>query len=181
MRVAIVFDSMFGNTHQIALAIAEGLAAHGTVDLLPVDDAPVRLSNDLALLVVGGPTHGHGLSNRTSRRVNATQVGQGATAGRIGLREWLADLADAPHGDTPRALPVATFDTRFHKPRWLTGSAAVSAARQLSRRGYTPAAPPESFFVEHGAGPLLAGELDRARRWGARLGVTAASRLGTSS
>ena len=175
MRAAIVFDSMFGNTQQIARAIAEGLAEHGTVDLLSVDDAPARLSNDLALLVVGGPTHAHGLSNRTSRRVNPTQAAQGATAGRMGLREWLAKLAEAP-----RALPVATFDTRFRKPRWLTGSAAVSAARQLSRRGYPPAARPESFYVEHGPGPLLPGELDRARRWGGQLGATAASRLGTS-
>jgi hypothetical protein len=166
---------MFGNTRQVALAVAEGLRVHGAVDLLSVNDAPARPDNELALLVVGGPTHVHGLSSRRSRQVTPAQTAQGATAGRIGLKEWLADLADAP-----RSLPVATFDTRFRKARWLTGSAAVNAARLLRRRGYPPAAPPESFFVAAGPGPLLPGELDRARRWGERLGATAATRPGTA-
>ena len=164
MRAIIVFDSMFGNTRQVAYAIAEGMGASHNVELFPVDDAPRQLDDRVALVVVGGPTHAHGLSTQTSRRVNPDQAAQGATASRVGLKEWLVTLA-AP----TRRLAVATFDTRFAKPRWLTGSAAVLTARWLVRQGCTLVAPPQSFFIEHGSGPLLPGELDRARRWGATL------------
>jgi hypothetical protein len=164
MRAIIVFDSMFGNTRQIAYAIADGMRTYADVEIFTVDDAPRRLDERVGLVVIGGPTHAHGLSTQTSRRVNTHQAAQGATAGRIGLKEWLIGLA------TPsRPLTVATFDTRFSKPRWLTGSAAVLTARWLVRRGCNLIAPPESYYVEHGAGPLMAGELDRARRWGATL------------
>lgn len=167
MRAVIVFDSMFGNTGDIAEAVAEGLVPHGQVDLFAVDDAPTHVDADVDLLVVGGPTHGHGLSNRTSRHASAKQTAQGATSGRIGLREWLASL-DPP---SRSVSAVATFDTRFHKPAWLTGSAARGAATRLCRRGYTLVVPPESFFVDAGTGPLRDGETDRARRWGDLLGA----------
>jgi hypothetical protein len=164
MRAIIVFDSMFGNTRQVAYAIAEGMGRYADVELLPVDDAPRRIDERVALVVVGGPTHAHGLSSRTTRRVNSTQAAEGATTSRLGLKEWLVALA-APS----RRLAVATFDTRFPKPRWLTGSAAVLTARWLVRQGCTLVAPPQSFYIEHGSGPLQPGELDRARRWGATL------------
>lgn len=167
MRAVIVYDSMFGNTAEIAEAVAEGLVPHGQVDLYAVDDAPTRTDAEVDLLVVGGPTHGHGLSNRTSRHASTKQISQGATDGPAGLREWLAALA-------PASRPVsaaATFDTRFHKPAWLTGSAARGAAKRLRQRGYTLVVPAESFFVGAGSGPLEDGETDRARRWGNLLGA----------
>jgi len=169
LRAVIVFDSMFGNTHEIAEAIADGLLTRARVDLFAVDDAPDQLDDDIDLLVVGGPTHGHGLSNRGSRHVTAKQAAQGAVPGRIGLREWLAHLR-------PRdPVAVATFDTRFAKPVWLTGSAARRAAKLLRERGYVLVVPPESFFVDAGAGPLSPGEADRARRWGEALAAVAAT------
>ena len=57
--------------------------------------------------------------------------------------------------------------------RHLPGSAARSAARTLRREGYGRAvAPPESFWVEDVAGPLLPGEVDRARAWGRTLAAS---------
>ena len=53
--------------------------------------------------------------------------------------------------------------------RFLKAIFAVLTARWLVRRGCTLVAPPQSFFIEHSTGPLLPGELDRARRWGATL------------
>jgi hypothetical protein len=113
------------------------------------------------------------MSNRTSRHASAKQLSQGATDGRIGLREWLAAL-DAPSWPVS---PAATFDTRFHKPAWLTGSAARRAARLLRRCGYTLVVPPESFFVATGSGPLEEGETDRARRWSDQLGAIVVAQL----
>ena len=39
MRVVIVYESMFGNTHLIADAIAEGLAPGNEVTVVPVAQA----------------------------------------------------------------------------------------------------------------------------------------------
>jgi hypothetical protein len=172
MRALIVFDSMFGNTGQIARAVADGLAEHARVDLVKVDDVRGDVDDDVDLLVVGGPTHAHGMSNRTTRRASPQQVADGATPGAIGLREWLDALAPPPRAV---AAAAAAFDTRFDKPAWLTGSAARGAAKRLRERGFTLAAPPESFFVAAGNGPLAEGELDRARRWGRTLGASLAA------
>jgi hypothetical protein len=167
MRAIIVVDSMFGNTRQIANAIAEGVRPYAAVEVLPVDQAPRRLDESVSLLIVGGPTHAHGLSTQVSRRISPTQAAHGATASRTGLKEWLVALA-AP----PGRLAVAAFDTRYDKPRWLTGSAALLTARWFIRMGCSPVFPPQSFFVEHGTGPLLPRELARARRWGATVART---------
>jgi hypothetical protein len=174
MRTLVVFDSMFGNTRQVAEAITAGLAGYTPVDLVPVEETPTRLPDDVDLLVVGGPTHVHGLSSTRSRQVTPQLAEQGATPARTGLREWLTGLS----GPRPAA---ATFDTRFAKARWLTGSAATGAARLLRRRGHRLVLPAESFFVDKTPGPLAAGELDRARAWGERLGsavVAAGGKVG---
>ena len=73
---------------------------------------------------------------------------------------------------------MATFDTRYDKPTWLTGSAARRAAKRLRKRGYAVVVPPESYFVDTGVGPLRTGETERARRWGDRLGSTVTTSTG---
>jgi hypothetical protein len=108
-------------------------------------------------VVLGGPTHGWGMTRSTSRKR------PGAAGYAVGAREWLDATRQAGE------KMAAAFDTRFGKPRWLTGSAALRIARRLRRRGYRLVAPPESFFVLHTEGPLRDGEEDRARAWGAEL------------
>ena len=164
MRTLVVFDSMYGSTALVAAAIAEGLTPFGPVDLVGVQDAPHPIPEGIDLLVIGGPTHGHGLSNATSRRTTPAQVAQGAREARIGLRDWLTRLG-------PGSTPVATFDTRFDKPAWLTGSAGRAAAKRMRAKGHPLAAAPQSFFVAHTTGPLTDEQLDRARRWGRALGA----------
>ena len=66
-------------------------------------------------------------------------------------------------------LVVACFDTRFHKPRWLTGSAARFMAKRLSKMGFLLLGPSESFFVKGKEGPLEDGELERAEIWAFKL------------
>jgi flavorubredoxin len=166
MKALVLYESLFGNTEAVAKAIADGLAPFGEVAIAQVGEAPRALAAEADLVVVGGPTHGHGMSKPASRRQ------PNATVFATGVWEWLEGLPKAPGR-------VAAFDTRFDKPRWLTGSAAVHIARRLRRTGYQVVVPPESFFVEHTGGPLCEGEADRARRWGAQLGqrVAAAENL----
>ena len=68
MRALVVYESMYGNTHVVASNIADGLRATHEVTLVPVAEATEDLVAEADLLVVGGPTHMHGLSSPASRR-----------------------------------------------------------------------------------------------------------------
>jgi hypothetical protein len=159
MRALVVYESMYGNTEQVARAVAQGLATCAQVETVEVADAPVPVPDDVELLVVGGPTHALGLS-RAGTRKSAAEHGAAAPSA-TGIREWLADLP--PVHD----VRAAAFDT--HARTRLPGSAAGSARRRLRRLGAVMVAAPASFYVTDTRGPLDDGELDRARRWGAGL------------
>jgi hypothetical protein len=163
MRALVVYESMFGNTQAIAEAIAYGLSGQMRVDTLEVGVAQTTVDDDVALLVVGGPTHAFGMSRPRTRQDAARQATAGLVSRRIGLREWLTTR------EGPAGVAAATFDTRIDKPR-LPGSGAHAAQKKLRRLGIYVIAPAESFYVEGTQGPLLEGEKERARRWGQTLG-----------
>ena len=150
MSALVVYESVYGNTRAVAEAISAGLVPLGEVELRPVHEAgDVR---EAELLVVGGPTHMHGLTSSFSRRA-AVKAGEedGAAvepgaAEELGLRQWLADLS----GERRAA---AAFDTRIDRSPTLTGSAARGIARRLRAGGYQLVADSESFFVEDAEGP----------------------------
>jgi flavodoxin-like protein len=167
MNALVVYESLYGNTRQIADAIAEGLRDTAHVDVVAVGDASASVVDTADMLVVGGPTHIHGLTSNVSRK------GARNDAAKQGLPE--PDVAGPPlrgwfDGIQPlqQARAAAAFDTRIGKPKLLTGSAASGIARRLRRRGYHVVAE-ESFIVDDTAGPLQEGELERARSWGRAL------------
>ncbi len=162
MRAVVLYESMFGNTRDVATAIAEGLGTEVDVEVVEVSQAPSNVTSNVDLLVLGGPTHALGMSRDSTRTSAIDKAGDGLVSPGIGLREWLAAV------QMPPSTAVAVFDTRVDKPR-VPGSAAASAHRKLRRLGARPVAPAENFFVEDMTGPLLVGELDRARRWGEQL------------
>lgn len=157
MRSVVVFESWFGNTRRLAEAVVEALRDEGEVVLVSVDD-PLPDLGEVDLLVVGAPTHIHGLSSALSRGSAISQRHEPGELG-IGARGW---LQQAPAGD---ARAAAAFDTRSTGHVALVGSAARGIAKRLERRGYTLIAPPESFFVIATTGPLQAGEVERAGVW----------------
>ena len=159
-RALVVFESMWGNTEKVARAVADGLAESMAVDLVDVAQHPGPPDDDVDLVVAGGPTHAFAMT-RAGTRADARDKGARQGAVDTGLREWLADL---PHGH--HHPKFATFDTRVHSVRHLPGSAARSADRQAHRHGYDDVAPPESFWVQDMDGPLVDGEVARARAWG---------------
>jgi len=166
MKVLIVFESAYGNTRQVADAIGAGFEDRDEVTLVPVaEGVPTPLPADL--IVVGGPTHVHGLATPTSWRAAVEAAGQDPTltleptACGAHLREWLNAL---PHSQGR----AAAFDTRVDAPVLLTGHASATIARRLKRRGYHLIVDPESFLVDHES-TLIDGELERARRWGEAL------------
>ena len=66
MSAVVVYESVYGNTRAIAEAIADGL---GGASVVPVSRAGVPEAD---LLVVGGPTHMHGLASSRTRQVAAS-------------------------------------------------------------------------------------------------------------
>jgi flavorubredoxin len=164
MRALVVYESMFGNTREVAEAVADGLARHGQVDLVEVGQAMLPIPDDLELLVIGGPTHAFSMSRPNSRQSATQQASTPVISAATGIREWIARLAR-----TGRKVDTAVFDTRFAKPLWMTGSAARGAAKRIRRMGIPLAAAPQSFFVTGMSGPLAQGEPARAREWGESL------------
>ena len=158
MNAIVIYESIYGNTRAIAEAVAEGLG-DGARTMTPAELSAEATHTDL--LVVGGPTHIHGMATDRSRRVALETAGAQAPAGPA-LRDWLGELAGAP------GAQAAAFDTRLNKPEWLTGAASLRIARRLRRHGYT-VLDTASFLVAESEGPLVDGELERARDWGADL------------
>ncbi|HEY6962683.1 MAG TPA: hypothetical protein VI408_12395 [Gaiellaceae bacterium] len=156
MSSAVVYESSFGNTRRVAEQVAETI---GATYLLSVDETPPDLSG-LDLLVIGGPTHVHGMSRESTRKA---AIDQGATAlAGIGVRGWLDRM---PRVDGLRA---AAFDTRADKPALVTGSAARGIAKALKRHGCTVVSS-ASFLVTGTAGDLADGEAERAAGWAREL------------
>jgi flavodoxin len=164
----VVYESIYGNTRAIAEAIGGGLGSAMDVEVTPVSEVEQRSLAGADLVVVGGPTHMHGLASSMSRKMavkaaedEGVDVDESARE-ELGIRAWLSN-SKLPGGR------AAAFDTRIDKSPTLTGTAARGIAKRLRRSGYEIVAGPESFFVEDSEGPLADGELERAREWGASL------------
>jgi flavodoxin len=144
MKVQVVYCSHKGNTRRVAERIGETLRNHGEVEVVDVAKAPIPPPDDLTLLVVGGPTEGHGMTPE--------------------IRDYLAriDL----HWSMGRA--TAAFDTRLDWPRLLSGSAADQIANRLAALGAKVMSTPGSFLVTM-APELEPGELERAGEWAEHL------------
>lgn len=165
MKALVTYESLYGNTAEVAGAVAEGLASLGEVVLVPAGEEAVREAVGADLIVVGGPTHVHGLPTDRSRRAAveaAAHDGEELHVEGEPVRRLLESLPAGPG-------LAAAFDTRARGPRILTGSAADGIGRRLRHRGLALVADPESFVVSANQGPLVEGERTRAMAWGARL------------
>ena len=171
MKALVLYESMYGNTRKVAEAIAHGLdGLDGLVSASVVEVGDVREEQvaECGLLVVGGPTHVHGMSRPSSRRsaiAVASATGEFDVGSRInmGVREWLS----AAQAAGPGKLAVA-FDTRNHGPALITGKASKSISEGLRKAGFSVMTKAMSFEV--GPGPSLAPEeIERATSWGREL------------
>ena len=140
MKVLVVYDSVYGNTEQIARAI--GGAITGDVKVLRAGEAtPTELAS-LDLLIVGSPTQG-------GRPTPAVQ-------------DFLGKIPEK----ALKNIKAAAFDTRA-STKWvgIFGYASRKIAGNLEGKGVILAAPPEGFFVTSTKGPLKEGETERAAAW----------------
>jgi hypothetical protein len=184
MDVAVVYESMFGMTHDVAEAVAEGVSkaqVDARVVCLRVGEATPDRVGTPDLLIVGGPTHMRGMSSGVSRKI-AVSIEEKAARGKgehqghglepavegPGLRQWFHGLPKAAKGHF-----AAAFDTRGDYGS-MVGGAARGIEHRLRRHGYRMVADPEGFIIEGDAGQLRAGERERASAWAAELARRAA-------
>jgi flavodoxin I len=148
MKTLILYDSIYGNTEQIAKAIGDGLS--GEVKVARVGEVTMSELKTLDLLILGSPVHG----GRPTPALDA----------------FLKELPD----HSLEGMRVAAFDTRFESEDQGFGLrvlmsviryAAERIAKDLTKKGGRLVAEPEGFIVENKEGPLKAGEFERATSW----------------
>ena len=177
MRAVVIYESMYGNTHEIATTIGRRLGAEAEVSVVPLDAASDDVVRSADLLVVGAPTHVHGMSSARTLEaaVEASHKEDGPSldpdAPGPGVRAWL----DALHSGSGLA---AAFDTRIDGPALVTGRASKGIARRLRKHGYRVVVDPESFLVK--GNDLVDGEIAHAERWAESLLAVCATATGST-
>lgn len=147
MKVAIVYDSQFGNTRALAEKMAKSFFTKDTVEIQHVKKINVSQLKNLDLLIIGTPTHG----------------GQ-ATPEIMSFIKKLTPLT---------AKKVACFDTRTAPETVgfglkllmkVIGFAAPKMAKVLRAKNAAVVGV-DGFWVEGSKGPLVDGEAKRALEW----------------
>jgi flavodoxin len=155
MKTLILYDSVYGNTEKIALAIGNALSPQEDVSVMKVGDVKADQFTGLNLLIVGAPTQ------------------------RFRTTEAMSDLLKMIPENSLKGVKVAAFDTRLSKDEinktpilaffvrlfGVNAYAARPIANRLRKKGGKLVGSPVGFFVEGMKGPLVEGELERAVNW----------------
>jgi flavodoxin I len=150
MKTLIIYDSVYGFTEKIALAIAGAVTPPDEVKTVRVGDARAPDFAAFDLIIVGAPT----------------QAGRPVKS--------VADFLQGLPGNALTSKRVAAFDTRFTARdknaalRLLMKSFGFAAGKigdALVAKGGKLILPAEGFIVDGREGPLHEGELERAAAW----------------
>jgi len=151
MKALVVYDSVFGNTEQIARAIGNALGSQEDVEILRVSHVKPEQLTGLKLLIVGSPTRAFrptGAITHLLRKIPQNGL-KGVTVAAFDTGISMSDIQS----------PVGRFFVRRF------GYAAKPISDRLIEKGGELIVPPEGFFVEGTEGPLREGELARAVDW----------------
>jgi flavodoxin len=135
MKSLVVYDSQFGNTKKIAEMIAETVKGKA----VHVRDYKKEMLTGVALLVTGCPIIGWRPSD--------------------GMVSFLSSLPEK----SLIGVNIAAFDTRIKT--FFSGDAVHKVNSQLMKLGGKSIVDPEKFYVKGKEGPLIDGELDKAKTW----------------
>ena len=151
MKAMVVYDSIFGNTEQIARVIGKTLGSDMDVKILKVNQGNPEQLKGLNLLIVGSPT----------RAFQPTPA----------IKKFLGSLPK----NSLKEIKVSAFDTRISTSDAnsavlnvfvkLFGYAAKPIADRLVKKGGELISDPEGFIVKGSEGPLKEGEEKRAADW----------------
>ncbi|MBN1834581.1 MAG: flavodoxin family protein [Spirochaetales bacterium] len=159
MKVMVVYDSYFGNTEQVARAIAGELGSDQEVAVVRAGEVDLSGLDRIELLIVGSPT-------RAFRPSEATTALLKKIAAR-GLKGTTVAAFDTRIGPTDIKSPILRFFVKA------MGYAAPQIAKRLQNSGGNLGVPPEGFAVGGTEGPLKTNELKRAAQWAGRIAAGA--------
>jgi flavodoxin I len=161
MKGLLVYDSMYGNTERIALAIGEALGNREELAVVRVGSVKPEQYAGLDLFIIGSPTQ------------------------RFQSMPAISNLLKGIPPNGLKGVKVTAFDTRmtekqinetpvlafFVKLFGRSAYAAKSMADMLRKKGGELIVPPEGFYVEGMEGPLVQGELERAASWAKKISL----------
>jgi flavorubredoxin len=124
MRVMVAFDTRYGNTEKVARALTRGIQRDSIeVTCSNINDLQISTLVEYDLLVIGGPTQYHGIS------------------------EPMKDFLEKLEAVNLKGKFGFAFDTRVNS--FWSGSAAQAIERKIKRFGVEIVKPHSSAFVKH--------------------------------
>jgi flavodoxin len=158
MKVLIIYDSIFGNTEQIALAIGNVLGSQKDVEILHVSNVKPQQLTGMKLLIVGSPTRGFRPTPVIKKLLGKIPV-KGLKGVKVAAFDTRISVSD-----------IESRTGRFFVNRF--GYAAQPISDRLTKKGGELIIAPEGFFVKGTEGPLKEGELERAAEWARQIMAT---------
>jgi menaquinone-dependent protoporphyrinogen IX oxidase len=152
MKGIVIYDTSHGNTKKVAETIAETLkASEIEVDLFDVKEVKKLITNDYNFLVLGSPTKFGTMSFATKFFL-----------GKVKSEEWMNKPFAAFDTENPENVEKA----RAENKEW---SAAEKIATKLKEKKMKQMLPVLKALVLGLKGPLVEGEIDRAKGYAAEL------------
>lgn len=128
-KALVIYDSKFGNTEKIAVALSEGMRKEGlAVDCLKVGNVDPKRLGEYDILAIGAPT----------------QI--------LGISKPMKDLLERLEGANLQNKKAFAFDTRLRSR--FGGSAAKGIEKKLKKLGMTIMREHASAIVGGTEGPL---------------------------
>jgi len=152
LKGIVVYDTSFGNTKKIAETIAETLKQSGTdVDLFYVKDVKKMSTKDYNFLVLGSPT-----------KMGTMSLAIRLFLGKVKSGEWI----NKPFAAFDTENPENIEQSRLQNKEW---SAAEKIAEKLREKKMNQMLPVLKAAVLGQKGPLVEGEVDRAKEYAREL------------
>jgi len=153
MKITLVYDTVYGNTKQIAKAIKAGISNTHEIKLIEAERASIDDVKDADMLILGSPTHGGWFTDPVKMFLQSIQENS------LGNRKGAAfDTTTSKENESWFVKKIIDF----------FGYASKRISKELVRKGLTLISS-ESFYVHGKEGPLQEGEIERAKEWSAKL------------
>jgi flavodoxin len=150
MKTIVIYYSLFGNTRQVADAMAEALSANSSVKAVSIQEISADDLDGLDLVIMGCPTHVATIPKEMRPLLEALP--------RRCFKGTYAAVFDTSNKMSPLLKP-------FTAAKRLRGKMRSLGGRLLAK--------PETFHVIGREGPMYDGEIVRADEWAA--GILAAA------
>lgn len=148
MKILVIYDSYFGNTERIALAIKDTIPENKHVVVKKISDFQSSDIEGVEVIIIGSPTRAFRPTEAISNFLKKIDISK---------YKWIAfDTGVNPEQIKSKILTVMVK---------LFGYAAPNMAKIIKKAGGTMLAEPETFFVIRNEGPLVTGEIDRFHKW----------------